>query len=221
MEQPSPDPVNLGPMYHGGRGALLSGVRPQPKGRTAVSNRILKKILYRLGPLSAAVLLIGLVAAQGAFAGANVVVNPGFETGSFNPAWSWGGSFGAYTDVTPVNAHSGTFTATIGYPWRPANIESWISTGWMVVPYSNPTLSYWIRPQCTSGYDSFRVTVRDQYGGALSTAECTTTSSWIQRSINVSQFAGRFVYVTFDTYTRGYGWGATYTLLDDVSLSSP
>jgi hypothetical protein len=207
-------------MYHGRDGALLSASHLDRKD-TTVCRRILRTSLVRLGPLCAAALLFALVGAPGALAGPNVIQNPGFETGNF-AGWGWGGSFGAYADVTPYNAHSGSHSAVIGYPYRPANINSFI-THMVVVPFGNPMLTFWIRPQCTSPtYDAFRVLIRDMSIGLYVSQpifECTTSSAWVPRSVDMTRFAGKLVELRFDIWTRGLGSAATYTLLDDVSLT--
>jgi hypothetical protein len=91
------------------------------------------------------------------------------------------------------------------------------------VPFGSPTLTFWIRPQCTSpAYDAFRLLIRDVSIGLYVSQpifECTTSSAWVPRTVDMSRFAGRLVELRFDIWTRGLGPAATYTLLDDVSLS--
>ena len=185
-----------------------------------MGRRIFRSSLNRLGPLCAAALLFALVGVPSALAG-NVVANPGFETGNF-AGWGGGGSFGAYADVTPTNARpGGVFSAVIGYPNRPANIDSNIYQ-YVVVPYYQPRLTYWIRPQCTSpAYDATRVIITNVSMGfsVVRNLECTTSSYWLPRSVDMSMFAGQLVQISFDVWSRGYGPTPTYTLLDDVSLS--
>src|SRR5919198_5810400 len=129
------------------------------KGRT-MHKRILRPLLYRLGPFGVAALLFALVGAPSALAGTNTIQNPGFETGTF-AYWGGGGSFGAYAAITPYNAHSGSYSAVIGYPYRPANIDTVINQ-YVYVPVFQPTLTFWIRPQCAHvDDDGLRVQVRD------------------------------------------------------------
>jgi len=184
-----------------------------------MSRRLLRKSLYRLGPLCAAALLFAVVGAPGAVAGTNVIQNAGFESGF--AGWGGGGSFGAYAGLSPV-AHSGAYSAVIGYPSRPANISSFIyQRVW--VPAGNPTLTFWIQPHCTlPTYDAFRVLIRDVYTGSYigePIQECTTSSTWVQRTVDMTRFAGRLIDLTFNVWSTGWSSTATYTLLDDVSLS--
>jgi len=186
-----------------------------------VCRRILRTSLYRLGPLCAAALLFALVGAPTGLAGPNVIQNSGFETGTF-AGWGWGGSFGAYADITPVNSHSGSRSAVIGYPYRPANINSFITQN-VFVPFGYTTLTFWIRPQCTSPtYDAFRLLIRDLSIGLYVSQpiyECTTSNTWVPRTVDVTRFVGKAIELRFDIWTRGLGSAATYTLLDDVSLT--
>jgi hypothetical protein len=183
--------------------------------------RKLRRSLHRLGPLAAAALLFALVGAPSALAGPNMIQNGGFETGNFS-SWGWGGSYGGYADVTPVNSHSGVYSATIGYPYRPANINSYI-TQVVAVPLGHPTLTFFIRPQCASpAYDAFRLLIRDMATGLYVSQpiyECTTSFSWLPRTVDMTRFAGQLIQLRFDIWSRGVGPVATYTLLDDVSLS--
>jgi hypothetical protein len=184
--------------------------------------RILRSLLYRLGPLGVAALLFALAAAPSALASPNVIQNPGFETGTF-AYWAGGGSFGAYADITPYNSHSGSYSAVIGYPYRTSNIRTVISQ-YVYVPTGDPifqpTLRFWIRPQCGSSGDSFRVFIQDRFNPSFYKEvwrECTTSTAWVQRAVNINDFAGRYVELSFQVWANGSG-SATYTLLDDVSL---
>ena len=47
--------------------------------------------------------------------------------------------------------------------------------------------------------------------------ECTTSTAWVQRTVNINEFAGRYVELSFTVYAWGSG-SATYVLLDDISL---
>src|SRR5262245_14687389 len=129
--------------------------------------RNIRRTLLRLGPPAAAALIFALVAAPGALAGSgpNVIANPGFETGNF--CGGGGGSDRADADVTPLVAHSGRYSAVIGYPYRPANLSSFI-TQVVAVPFDRPTLTFFIRPQCTPSAtddESFRLLIRNMSTG--------------------------------------------------------
>jgi hypothetical protein len=183
--------------------------------------RILSSLLHRLGPFGAAALLFILVGSPSALAGTgpNTIQNPGFESGTF-AGWAGGGSFGAYANVVAGSAHSGTYSAVIGYPYRPANIDTVIAQ-YAFVPVIQPSLTFWIKTQCSSGFDWFRVQIRDVGvpGFSTQTLECTTSNVWVQRAIDMTQFAGRYVEIRFEVWSRGLGLMPTFTQLDDVSLT--
>jgi hypothetical protein len=181
--------------------------------------RIVNSLLRRFGPFAAAALIFTLIGAPNALAGTgpNEVQNPGFETGF--SSWAWGGSFGAFAGVTTLNANTGTFSAVIGYPLRPANIDSYIAQ-YVHVPVMQPRLTYFIRPQCsTPGLDVIRVTIRDMLIPAVSMSfdECTTSNAFLPRTIDMSRFASRYVELRFEVVSRGFG--TTFMGLDDVSLT--
>jgi len=190
---------------------------------TTMRKRILRSLLYRLGPFGVAALLFALASAPSALAWPDPIQNPGFETGTWAPYWAGGGSFGAYADITPYNSHSGSYSAVIGYPYRPSNIRTEISQ-YVYVPTGDPifqpTLRFWIRPQCGSSADSFKVFIRDRFIPnffKVVLSECTTSTAWVQRTVNINEFAGRYVELSFDVWSFGSG-SPTYVLLDDVSL---
>jgi hypothetical protein len=190
---------------------------------TTMRRRILRSLLYRLGPFGVAALLFALASAPSALAWPDPIQNPGFETGTWAPYWAGSGSFGAYADITPYNTHSGSYAAVIGYPYRPSNIRTEISQ-YVYVPTGDPifqpTLRFWIRPQCGSSADSFKVFIRDRFIPSffkVVLSECTTSTAWVQRTVNINEFAGRYVELSFDVWSFGSG-SPTYVLLDDVSL---
>jgi hypothetical protein len=182
--------------------------------------QILRSLLYRLGPFGAAALIFVLAGAPSALAGTgpNEVKNPGFETGTFSD-WAGGGSFGAYAGITRLNAHSGSFSAVIGYPYRPANIDTVIAQ-YVHVPVIQPRLTFFIRPQCSTPSDSFQVVIRDMFIPSVVSVpirECTTSNAWVPRTVDMSGFAGRYVELRFEVIS--FGFGTTFTGLDDVSLT--
>jgi hypothetical protein len=191
-----------------------------------MSNRILRKCLYRLGPLCAAVLIF----APSAFAGPNMVANPGFESGSLAPYWSWGGSYGAYTHTTPYVHNAGGWSAQIGRSDGPSSGDSVIST-WVAVPPGNATLTFALRSHCTFGGDFFQVQIRDMNGSLRGTAvnRCvntggnfSTSSTDPTLSTNLGQLglAGQPAQLSFVVHATGWSADPTFAFLDDVSVSS-
>jgi hypothetical protein len=147
---------------------------------------------------------------------ANVVQNPGFETGSFS---SWSAS-GAFMPLVSSTAHTGSHSAQLGSP-SPVNGDSTL-TQTVTVPTGSPTLTYWYQPHCTDTitYDQIQMQVRSASGATLATVMnvCSNSGAWTQVSFNMSAYAGQTVVLWFNDHDDGYPGDPTYFLLDDVSL---
>ena len=87
---------------------------------------------------------------------ANVVQNPGFETGSLS---SWSAS-GAFTPVISTTAHSGSYSAQVGSKSAVNGNSTLAQT--VTVPSGTSTLTFWYQPHCTDtiAYDQIQMQVR-------------------------------------------------------------
>jgi len=96
---------------------------------------------------------------------ANVVQNPGFETGSLSP-WS---ASGAFAPVISTSAHSGSYSARLGST-SAVNGNSTL-TQTVIVPAGASTLTFWYQPHCpdTITYDQVQMQVRSTSGSTLAT----------------------------------------------------
>ena len=148
---------------------------------------------------------------------ANVVQNPGFETGSLS---SWSAS-GAFLPVVSTTAHTGSYSARLGST-SAVNGNSTL-TQTVTVPSGTSTLSFWYQPHCTDTitYDQIQMQIRSTAGATLATVlnVCSNSGAWTQVSFNVSTYAGQTVVLWFNDHDDGYATDPTYFLLDDVSLS--
>jgi hypothetical protein len=148
---------------------------------------------------------------------ANVVQNPGFETGTLG---SWSAS-GAFTPVISTSGHSGSYSARVGST-NPVNGNSTL-TQTVTVPAGTSTLTFWYQPHCTDTitYDQIQMQVRNASGSTLATVlnACSNSGAWTQASLNMSPYAGQTVVLWFNDHDDGYAGDPTYFLLDDVSLS--
>lgn len=70
---------------------------------------------------------------------ANIVLNPGFETGSFAP-WTTSGNDGAFVNVDTFLPHSGTFAAFFGPQGSPAFLSQDLAT----TPGGTYDLAFWL-----------------------------------------------------------------------------
>jgi hypothetical protein len=149
--------------------------------------------------------------------------NSGFETGSFNPGWLNQGAV-----ITNTLSHSGTYSAFAGgnppdsfcgKGSEPGGDRSFYQE--FIVPASGGTLSFW-HWDCTtstirSGWQDAYITDAD--GTVLQTIfhQCSNTQQWVQRTVDMTPFAGRSVAIKFRVHEDGSG-NLTGMYVDDVSL---
>ena len=148
---------------------------------------------------------------------ANVVQNPGFESGSLS-SWTTSGAF--LPVVSTTSPHSGSDDARIGST-AAVNGNSTL-TQTVTVPAGSPTLTYWYQPHCpdTLTYDQIQMQVRSTAGATLATMMnvCSNSGAWTQVSFGMSAYAGQTVVLWFNDHDDGYAGDPTYYLLDDISV---
>ena len=154
---------------------------------------------------------------QLAVTGANVVANPGFETGTF-ASWTTGGV--SPPVIVGSGAHSGAYAARPGSP-SPYNGNSTI-TQTIAVPASGGTLSFWYNPHCPDSiyYDQLQAQIRNTAGATLATVlnVCSNSGVWTQRTFSMASYAGQTVLLYFNVHDDGWPTDPSYMLLDDISL---
>jgi subtilisin family serine protease len=151
--------------------------------------------------------------------GSNLLTNPGFESGS--TGWS---------------ATSGVITTDTGAPTRTGSWKAWLngygtshtdtlSQSVAVPSGSNATLSFWLyvsssETTTSTAYDTLRVQV---VSGSTTTTLGTFSnlnkgSSYVQRSFNLSAYAGQTVTVKF-TGTEDSSLGTSF-VIDDTAVTT-
>ncbi|MBA3532527.1 MAG: S8 family peptidase, partial [Ardenticatenales bacterium] len=148
----------------------------------------------------------------------NVIVNPGFESGS-NMGWTESSGRG-YAIVATGRPRTGSYSAwTGGYNSASDYVQQRVT-----VP-TNGTLSYWWRMETqesgTTVYDRMYVRLYDGSTGALITTLRTWSNAspknvWGQDSLSLASYAGRSVIVRFQTTTDSSLPSSFF--VDDVSL---
>src|SRR5207249_2375723 len=160
--------------------------------------------------------LLDDVAVTGYTPAANVVQNPGFETGGLG---SWSAS-GAFTPVVSTTAHSGSYSARLGST-SAVNGNSTL-TQTVAIPSGSSSLTFWYQPHCadTITYDQIQAQIRNASGATLATVlnVCSNSGAWTQVSYDTSSFAGQTVTLWFNDHDDGYPTDPTYFLLDDVAV---
>ena len=165
-------------------------------------------------------LAASMAVSQATAAPANVVVNPGFETGSLSP-WT---SCGSVNDVsvTTAKAHGGTYGALIGTTSKP-EVNGTAGVCQTVTVPSGGTLTFWVYEATTD-----TISYVDQEADVLSTSgtqltqlykEAATTNGWEEKSFSLSSYAGQTVELYFGVKGNGYSKDYVYEYLDDVSLT--
>jgi hypothetical protein len=156
----------------------------------------------------------------GTAAATNVVVNPGFETGSLSP-WT---SCGSVNDAAASSAqvHGGSYSALIGTTAKP-EVNGTAGLCQTVAVPASATLSFWVDEGTTD-----TISYVDQEADVLSTSgtqlaqlysEAKTTGGWVQKSFSLSAYAGQTVQLYFGVKGNGYSKDYVYEYLDDVSVT--
>jgi hypothetical protein len=146
---------------------------------------------------------------------ANIVSNPGFETGAFAP-WTTAGA------VLPVIVGSGAHAvrARPGSP-SPYNGDSNFKQT-IAVPASGGTLSYWYNPHSpdTLTYDQQQAQIRNTSGAVLATVMnvCSNSGVWTQKTFNMAPYAGTTVVLYFNVHDDNWPSDPSYMLVDDITV---
>jgi Carbohydrate binding domain len=152
--------------------------------------------------------------------GTNIVANPGFETGSLS-SWSSCGST-SEVSVQTSYVHSGSYAVTLGSGTKPEVSGTAAVCQTVTVP-SGGTLSFWAYEGTndTISYVDQEADIQSTSGSNLTQLfkEAKSTSGWVQKSFDVSAYAGQTVRLYFAVKGNGYASDFVFMDLDDVSLT--
>ena len=154
-----------------------------------------------------------------------LVVNGGFENGSFAP---WVTAGGAPTPtLSTAQAHSGSSSALLGtagtFGTEPNGNSSVYQTVTIPASVSNATLSFWYYGGTTDSirYDWQEVQIQSASGRKLAQVMKVASNSqaWTQVTYNLNAYRGQTIRLWFNVHQDGYG-DLTYMYVDDVSLTT-
>ena len=150
----------------------------------------------------------------------NLIANGGFETGTFNP---WGTGGGTSPVLTMAKSHSGSYSVLLGSITgaEPYGDSAVMQTVTIPASATSALVSFWYLPATRDMiyYDWQELQVRDLSGNVLAQGlrVCANTQTWTQGSFDLSRFAGRTIQLWFNVHQDGYG-DLTSMYLDDVVL---
>jgi hypothetical protein len=152
----------------------------------------------------------------------NLIVNAGFETGSFSP-WVIDGIHPTPV-VTTAQAHSGTRSALLGTVSGPEPLGDGSFYQQITVPAAGGTLSYWWLGGTTDNiaFDWQDAYVTNTSNTILATIShtCANTGGWVHKTFDMTPYAGQTVRIKFLVHQDGFG-DLTSMYVDDVQLTSP
>ncbi|GAA0664727.1 hypothetical protein GCM10010193_15130 [Kitasatospora atroaurantiaca] len=177
------------------------------------------------GPSASATFTWTISASGGGCTPAQLLGNPGFETGSAAP-WTETNSGG-----------SSTINSSTGEPARTGSYDAWLDgygstttdtlaqTVTLPAGCSTYTLSFWLHIDTaetgTTSYDTLKAQVLNSSGTVLSTlatySNTNAAAGYVQRSFNLSAYAGQTITLKFtgaEDYTK-----QTSFVLDDTAVN--
>ena len=153
----------------------------------------------------------------------NIVTNPGFESGAINNGWLQCGNINA--TVSTNHPHSGLYSGRAGST-NSSTGEPNGDTGpcqQVTIP-ANGQLSFWVYQQSNEANTSYAWQEADLLDSAGNRVvnfyySVNNVAGWVQKSYDLSAYAGGTYYLYFGVHGDGYPYTYTWQYIDDVSLT--
>ncbi len=150
----------------------------------------------------------------------NLVTNPGFETGRINDGWIQCGNVSAR--VVTLHPHSGKYDERSGTTSGEPNGDTGVCQA-VTIPASGQ-LSFWVyqlSDEANTAYAWQEADLLDAGGNIVHNFYTTVNNvaGWVQKTYNVSAYAGGTYYLYFGVHGDGVRTLYTEQFLDDVSLT--
>jgi Carbohydrate binding domain/PEP-CTERM motif len=153
-------------------------------------------------PILMAAVTLAAMLPSSAFA-TNLVLNPGFETGSFSDWTHYGNT--SSTSVSGTSCHSGSYCAQLG----PVGTDGFLSQSIATTGGNSYTVSFWLR-QAAGAPNDFSVSFAGQT--LLSVTNFTPDFTYHEYTYNVVATSGSSQLIF------GFRQDPSYDQLDDISV---
>lgn len=153
--------------------------------------------------------------------GTGALLDGGFESGGYT-YWQQCGSVNAR--VATYRPHTGSYSDLNGQVSSPeVNGDSGLCQQ-VTVP-ANGKLTFWLYEgtnETSTTYAYQEAALLDSTGAEIDNlfTEVKTTGAWVQRTYDVSAYAGQTVWIYFGVHADGYTSGSIYQYVDDVAWAS-
>jgi subtilase family serine protease len=150
----------------------------------------------------------------------NVLSDPGFESGGFT---YWPQCGNANAAITTAKPHTGSYSERSGTTTTEPNGDAGVCQH-VSIPTSGQ-LTFWVWQSTNETSTSFsyqEADLLDASGNVLDNLYTTVSNAqaWVQKSYNLSSFAGQSVYLYFGVHGDGSAGFHNLQYVDDVSLTS-
>jgi hypothetical protein len=148
-------------------------------------------------------------ASSGGCTAAQLLQNPGFESGPTQTAWTWTSTLSTASELFNSSSseppHSGTYDAWLN-GWGRTDTDTLAQTVAIPSTCKNATLTFWLHidtaeTTTTTAYDTLKVQILNSSGTVLSTLHTYSNldhgAGYVQRSFDLSPYLGQTVTVKF------------------------